>query len=215
MTNAESLPSRMTALCSNLALGIHAAAQPLAVLEAGLSKEHTHSMSRNELRHLVTSSAAEVRRVSILFHCMQQLVMAQSEPPLAPTPIVPLLAEAIDGVQLLFDNDGISLIAQLPASPLLVRIHPSRTLHALSRILLVAHALSQKGQPVELLAAHSNSAVQITIRNNNALPANVSSEIRLSLAVAAANIHSQHAAYSQDLQPFAVHIELPQASFDY
>jgi hypothetical protein len=65
-------------LCSNLSRGIHAAAQPLAVLLASLSKGHTDQLNNDELRELTASSAAEVRRVCTLFSCLQQLVMAES-----------------------------------------------------------------------------------------------------------------------------------------
>src|ERR1700744_3732856 len=101
-------------LCSNLAFGIHAAAQPLAVLQASLGKDQTAHMSEEELRQLIASSAIEVQRVCTIFHALQQLVMAETEPLVIPTPIVPLLEEAIDGVQLLFANDHIALRTQWP-----------------------------------------------------------------------------------------------------
>src|SRR5271156_2137174 len=94
-------------LCSNLAQGIHAAAQPLAVLLASLSKDNTDRMNSDELRELTASSAAEVERVCSLFSCLQQLVMAESiKPQLSPIPLLPLLAHAADSVNLLFQQDG-------------------------------------------------------------------------------------------------------------
>src|ERR1700684_4395908 len=125
-------------LCSNLAQGIHAAAQPLAVLLASLSKSHTDRMNSDELRELTASSALEVQRVCTLFSCLQQLVMAESiKPQLSPTPILPLLAYAADGVNLLFQQDGISLSSVLPDTCPPVIIHRARTLQALSRVLLI------------------------------------------------------------------------------
>jgi hypothetical protein len=215
MTNSESLTSGMTALCSDLAFGIHAAAQPLAVLEASLGKEHIAGMTVAELRQLAAGSAVEVRRVNTIFHCLQQLVMAQSEPQLTPTPIAPLLTDAIDGVSLLFKDGRITLTTQMPESLPLVRIQASRTLHAVSRVLLVAHAVSHQGDHVELAVGRTGAAVQITVRNSKASPITVSPEVRLSLAIAAANIRSQHATFSQSLHPLEVHIDLAQASFAY
>src|ERR1700761_3738984 len=187
MSNTETLSSGPAALCANLAFGIHSAAQPLAVLEASLSKEHTGSMTVSELRQVVADAAIEVQRVCRLFHCLQQLVIVQSEPQLAPTPLLPLLTEAIDSVDLLFKNDGISIKTELTDASCLVRIHPPRTLHAMSRVLMVAHALSKPGETVQQQAVRSGANVQITVRNEKACPQTVSAETRLSVAIAAAS----------------------------
>jgi hypothetical protein len=198
-------------LCANLAIGIHAAAQPLAVLQASLSEEHTARMSAAELRHLAADSALEVERVCTLFNCMQQLVMAESEPQLSAHPLLPMLEDAVEGVSLLFHNDGVSVIMKFPDASPQVLAHPSRTLHALSGVLLVAHALSSQGDSVELAACESPSSVHIAVRNANSFARAISSEIGLHLAIAAANIRSQHGNFSHQLQPFEVHMELRQA----
>jgi hypothetical protein len=203
-------------LCSNLAQGIHAAAQPLAVLLASLSKDYTDRMNSDELRELTASSAAEVQRVCTLFSCLQQLVMAESiKPQLSPIPLLPLLAYAADGVNLLFQQDGISLRSVLPDICPPVLIHRARTLQALSRVLLIVHGLSRARDTVELIASASTNAVQIVIQNLNLPAVMINSEARLSMAVAEANMRSQQAALSLSLQPFTVCIELPRAPFAY
>jgi hypothetical protein len=189
--------------CSNLAFGIHAAAQPLAVLQASLGKEQTTRMSEPELRQLIASSALEVQRVCTIFHALQQLVMAETEPLVMPMPIVPVLEEVVEGVHLLFENDHIPLRTQWPQPSPISRIHRQRTLHALSRILLVAHTLATANSEVELEAA--GQAIKIRVPQSRALTA----ENTLSLAIAAANLRSQHARFSHRLQPFEVEIELP------
>jgi hypothetical protein len=203
-------------LCSNLALGIHAAAQPLAVLLASLSKDYTDRMNSDELRELTASSAAEVQRVCTLFSCLQQLVMAESfKPQLSPTPLLPLLAYAADGVNLLFQQDGISLRSALPATCPPVLIHRGRTLQALSRVLLIVHGLSRTHDTVELIASASANAVEIVIQNLNLPAAVINTEERLSMAVAEADMRSQQAGLSLSLQPFTVCIELTRAPFAY
>src|ERR1700748_715737 len=127
-------------LCSNLAFGIHAAAQPLAVLQASLGKEQADRMSAGELRQLIASSALEVQRVCSIFHCLQQLVMAESEPMVMPIPVVPLLEEAVDGVRLLFET--VALQTQWTGAAPVALLHRQRTIHALSRVLLAAHAMA-------------------------------------------------------------------------
>jgi hypothetical protein len=203
-------------LCSNLAQGIHAAAQPLAVLLASLSKDYTDRMNSDELRELTASSAAEVKRVCTLFSCLQQLVMAESiKPQLSPIPLLPLLTYAADGVNLLFQQDGISLRSVLPDTCPPVLIHRARTLQALSRVLLIVHGLSRARDTVELIAAASANVVQIVIQNLNLSAAMINAEARLSMAVAEANMRSQQAGLSLSLQPFTVCIELPKAPFAY
>jgi hypothetical protein len=107
-------------LCSNLSHGIHAAAQPLTILLASLSKAHTDRMSTEELRELTASSSEEVQRVCTLFSYLQELVIAESiKPKLSATAILPLLASAVEGVQLLFHKQGILLSSTVPEPVLL------------------------------------------------------------------------------------------------
>jgi hypothetical protein len=215
-TRSSESSSASEILCSNLAQGIHAAAQPLAVLLASLSKSHTDRMNSDELRELTASSAVEVQRVCTLFSCLQQLVMAESiKPQLSLTPILPLLAYAADGVNLLFRQDGISLSSVVPDTCPPVLINRARTLQALSRVLLIVHGLSSAQDAVELIASPSANAVQIIVRNLTLSLAVINAEASLSMAVAEANMRSQQAGLSLSLQPFTVRIELPKAPFAY
>jgi len=214
-TSRESL-SASEILCSNLAQGIHAAAQPLAVLMASLSKGHTDRMNSEELRELTASSAVEVQRVCTLFSCLQQLVMAESiKPQLSPTPILPVLAYAVDGVNLLFQQDGLGLNSVVPDTCPPVLIDRARTLQALSRVLLVVHRLSSAQDMIELNTSLSANAVQIVVRNLHLSVAVIDAEASLSIAVAEANMRSQKGGLSLSLQPFTVRIDLPRAPFTY
>jgi hypothetical protein len=214
ITSSELSASEM--LCSRLAQGIHAAAQPLTVLQASLSKSHTDQLNCDELRDLTASSALEVQRVCMLFSCLQQLVMAESiKPQLSPIPILPLLAYAADGVNLLFQQDGMALSLVVPETLPPVLIHRARTLEALSRVLLVVHRLSAAQDMIELIASSSAQAVQVVLRNLHLFVARIDAEASLSIAVAEANMQSQQAGLSLSLQPFTVRIDLPIAPFAY
>jgi hypothetical protein len=213
-TTSRESSSASEKFCSNLAQGIHAVAQPLAVLLASLSTDHTDEMSCDELRELAASSATEVQRVCASFSCLQQLVITESiKPEVSPTPILPLLAYAADGVNLLFQQDGIALNSVLPDTCPLALINRARTLQALSRVLLVVHRLSSPQDMVELIASSSANAVQIIVRNLRLSVAVVDAEASLSIAVAEANMRSQQAGLSLSLQPFTVRIDLPMAPF--
>jgi hypothetical protein len=200
-------------LCSNLSHGIHAAAQPLTILLASLSKAHTDGMSTEELRELTASSSEEVQRVCTLFSYLQELVVAESiKPKLSATAILPLLASAVEGVQLLFHQQGILLSSTVPATCPLVLINGPRTLRALSSVLLTIHALSRARDHVEMTASTSAHGMQIAIRNSNLSLASTSAEARLSMAAAEANIRSQQAGFVFSQRPFQVLIDLPKAT---
>jgi HEAT repeat protein len=79
-------------------------------------------------------------------------------------------------------------------------------------VLLIVHGLSRAHDNVELLASASLHAVEIVIQNLNLSVDMINAETRLSMAVAEANMRSQHAGFSLILQPFTVCIELPRAS---
>jgi hypothetical protein len=214
-TSSESSPvSEM--LCAQLAQGIHATAQPLTILQASLSKGHTDRLNCDELRDLTESSAVQVQRLCTLFGCLQQLVMAESiKPQLSPMPILSLLAYAADGVDMLFQRDGIALSLVVPDTCPPVLINQARTLDALSRVLLVVRSLSGAPDTIELIASSSAHAVQIVLRNLHLSVARIDAEASLSIAVAEANMRSQQAGLSLSLQPFTVRIDLPIAPFAY
>src|ERR1700677_2512837 len=213
-TTSRESSSASEQFCSNLAQGIHAAAQPLAVLLASLSTDHTDQMNCDELRELAASSAVEVQRVCASFSCLQQLVITESiKPEVSPTPILPLIAYAADGVNLLFQQDGIALNSVLPDTCPLALINRARTLQALSTVLLVVHRLSAAQDMVELIASSSTHAIQIIVRNLRLSVAVIDAEASLRVAVAEANMRSQQAGLSLSLQPFTVRIDLPMAPF--
>jgi hypothetical protein len=203
-------------LCSNLTRGMHAAAQPLTVLLASLSKGLTDGMDADELRELTASSAVQVQRVCTLFDCLQELVISESiKPRLSPTPILPLLDQLAQRVNLLFQHDGISLSATVPDTCQPAFIDRARTLQALSTVLGTAHAVSTPGDTVELIASSSADGVRIVVRNLSSSIDLLNADASLSIAVAEAKMRSQHAGFSWSLRPFTVQIELQKPPFEY
>jgi hypothetical protein len=198
--------------CSHLERGLHAAAQPLTILLASLGKGYTDPMSTAELRELTASSAVQVQRVCSLFSCLQQLVIAESIPPqLSSTPIQPLLTHVADGVNLMFEKDGMSFNPVVPDKCRPGLINRPRTHQALMSVLLIAHLLSKTRDTIEFVAASSAEAIQIIVRNANSFVDQLDTETSLSMALAEANIRSQRGNLSWSLQPFNVQIELQEA----
>lgn len=200
-------------LCSNLSQGLHAAAQPLTILRAILSNPDTDQMSAGELRELTATSAIEVERVCKLFSYLRELVRAENaKPHLSSTPIVALLTYAVDGVKLLYEEDGILLNSTVPDTCQPVFIDRARTLQALSSVLLIAHGVSQAQDTVEVIVTcPTPNLVQVVVRNRNSHAESIDAEARLGLALAEANIRSQQANFSWCPGPFSVRIELPSA----
>lgn len=213
---SESLVPRSSCevLCSNLAEGLHAAAQPLSVLQASLDNTFADRMSMDEFRELMANSALEVDRVCRFFSCLRQLVSTESiKPQLSATQILPLLTHVADGVNQLFEKDGMFFCALVPETCDPVLINRARTLHALSNVLLIAHAVSHVQDTVELIASSTSSnAVRILVQNQNSNVNALSAEASLSMALAEANMRSQQADFSLSLRPFRVQIELRKAS---
>jgi len=197
-------------LYSNLSKGLHAAAQPLTILRAGLGIGLASPLSLGELRELVASSYVEVERVCGLFDYLQQLVfVASTKPSLTAAPILPLVAGAADGVCALFEHDGMVLTSMLPDACDPVLIDKARTFRALSSVLLIVHGLSRAPDTVELIVSSSPpNSIRIVVRNLNLYLDALGEEPSLSMAIAAANIRSQQAGFSWNLQPFSVEIEV-------
>jgi hypothetical protein len=196
-------------LNSNLSKGLHAAAQPLTILRAGLAMGLASPLSLGELRELAASSYVEVERVCGLFDYLQQLVIvASTKPSLTAAPILPLVANAAEGVSVLFEHDEMVLSSLLPDACDPVLIDSVRTLRALSSVLLIVHGLSHARDTVELIVSSSlPNSIRIVVRNQNLYIAALSEEASLSMAIADANIRSQHAGFSWNLKPFSVEIE--------
>ena len=208
--NAKQPPEASETLCSQLSLGMHAAAQPLTILLASLSKANTDRMNTTELRELTESSAVHVQRVCALFRYLQQLLLIEnSRAHVCPTPILPVLVHVVEGVDLLFRETGISLKVTMPDSCHPVRIDRARTVQALTSVLLIAHGVSKARDTVELILTSTPHTVQIVVRNWNSVVKGLNPEVHLCLAVAEANMRSQQAGFSLNLQPFHVQIELP------
>jgi hypothetical protein len=204
----------LSELCSNLSHGLHAAAQPLTILRASLDSSLTEKMSKAELRQLAARSAQEIERICLLFSLLKELVSAEKiKPELSAVPIEPVLAYALEGTGLLFEDSGMLLTSLVPEIGHPVLINKERFLQALSSILWVAHDLSRPLDTVELIASsHSSNAVRVVVRNLNSQADSLDAARKLNLVVAEAHIRGQQGNFSWSLNPFIVQIDLRKAS---
>ena len=200
--------SSTDSLCSNLSHGLHAAAQPLTILRASLS--NTDEMTLTELQLLAENSAKEVERICTLFSYMQQLVINEGvKPRIAETEIISLIDDVTDGLDLLFRDSEMELKIVLPDVCSTVVIDSVRTRQALSSVMLIAHAISNTGDTIELTASSSSHSVQIVVTNSHRNPSILNAEGRLGMALAETNILKQQGSFQYGLNPFYVCVELP------
>jgi len=206
--------SVLATLCSNLSYGFHAAAQPLAILRAGLDVELIDRLNLDELRVVATSSAAEIERICNIFRLLQLLVSAECvKPHLTATALLPLLADASEGVSLLFENGRVSLRTEFARSCQPVLINGSKILQAVSSILLVAYGAARPGDTVRLTSSSSLNTVRVAITNLDYGSDTLEAEAELSMALVKANIRSQKGNLTWSLRPFNVQFELQAVPF--
>ena len=210
---ASSLPS---VLISTLLEGMHAAAQPLTILQACLNKEHTRSMSEYELRKLTVQSANEVERLCSLFSYMQQLITIEaSKSKILPEQITALLSHVIEGIELIFKESGMHLLCAMPISCPDILIDGCRTRQALSSVLQVVHSISSISDTIEIVPTCSSEMVSVTVTNLQSFVPTLKTEALFHLALAEANIRSQDGRFTWRLQPFSAEIELFRPSLAY
>jgi signal transduction histidine kinase len=211
----SSSPSTGTeALCANFSEGLHAIAQPLTILLSSLCDRQLDHMSMGEFRELISNSAVEVERVCGLFSCLQQLVKVESTTPvLSAVSIRALLEEVAGGVNLIFEKEGMFLHTTVSDDCEPVLIDRTRTIQALSTVLLIVLKVSRPTDTIELAASSASPDVaRVIVRNSRSDAGTLTSEARLRMALAEANILSQHSSFSWKLQPFNVQMELRGAS---
>lgn len=206
-------PTRPTTdeLCKDLMQALHTASQPLTILRASLDLTNLAGRSEEEMRRLLKQTEHEVERLCLIFGYIQQFVLVGSIDAQVATESLPdLVAHTVEGVDLLFAEAGISLTVKdiKPTSPLIL-LDGSRFEYALSAILLVALGVAARGDVVTVSGTPPGTTIEIAI-----LPTSVktmSSQTRLSMALAAANLRSQGAALTWQENPFSVQIVLPMA----
>ena len=197
----------MDAFCSDLADGLHAVAQPLTIVQNELSPERIEKLSDSELRQSVSRSAREMERVGSLFSILRQLVTIERfTPELENLVSSDLIAEAIDGVLLLYEERGIRLDVN-PAGSYGVLAHRKRALQSLSVSLLTACTLSKPGQVVAINTRAMSAGVSIEIENVFLSLNYLDSHNKLIMAMVESSMRSQRGKFSHELQPFAVRFQ--------
>jgi len=197
---------------SNLSHAMHAAAQALTVLQLSHSPERVRQMRREQLISLASSSSEEIERLCVALGYMQQfLAIQRSSPKLASVELPDLIADAIGGVELLFQDAGISLVSRVPTTCDPVLINAAKVSQALGALLLVAYGIAKPNDTVELTVSCLVDTVEIEVRKIGIGSGAINADMSLRIGMAEANIRSQKGFLSYHLEPFCAKIELRKA----
>jgi signal transduction histidine kinase len=178
---------------ADLATGLHAMAQPLTVLRAAIEVLVLPEGRNIDQRRYLEISSRQLARTCGMFASLQDLVaarMIENQRPL-------LLAAGV-GIAAVCDEPSASICGDA-----------ERTEQTLVALLNLAACLSSRGDVIELRTIAVNDFVELTLENTRCHGKRLDSSHRLSLAVAEANILSQHGRYALIEDPFRVSLVLP------
>ncbi len=197
---------------AHLALGLHAFAQPLAILRAKLYAESIARMSSDELLQLANDSAGHVERLCTLFNYLQEIVLAESaEPSVSMFPANEILKHVAEGLDLWFQDTGVALSLNADTE-LAVSADKTKLSQAISSLVLIAHGKSKTGETVSVRCASEIDHVAMVIQNSAADAAVLSAEGRLSLALIETILRKQNGSFTYSLQPLELRACVPSAA---
>lgn len=213
MSKADSNPHEgESPFQSHLALGLHAFAQPLAVLRAKLYTESIARMDAGQLSQLAHDSAAHVERLCTLFSYLQEIVLAESadSSPMR-VPVREVLEHVVDGLELWFQDTGLTLSLEVGEPVTEVLADRAKLSQAISSLVLLAHGQSKPGETVTIKVQTVSSEEEIVVSNALADVNALHAEGRLSLALVETILRRQGGSFAYTLQPLSFHARVPHA----
>jgi len=202
-------------LCAQFGEGLHAMAQPLTVLRSAVITAIAPKVSELDQRRYMEISAEQVENACQLFQSLRELVFAWQNP--ADSELIDLsqLLASVDEVQgKVFRQAGMKLVVVTPASLLSAVGDKDRILQALFALLKITASVSAAGDSIELLVTGGLGEVELVLQNSRAQGKYLKSSARLILALAEANIRSQHGTFQLVEEPFRVIFSLPLQDVD-
>ncbi len=190
--------------------GLHALAQPLTVLRSTVPASITPGLSATDQRKYLETSVQQIELACLVFQCLQDLLVAGQSPAQCGLLELTDLLRTVGEVQkdsLLESGVEIKVVASEDLRPALGDM--DRTLQAIFAALKIAASLSSSGDVIELLVASLNGETGLTIQNGHTHGKYLKSSARLSLALAEANMRSQHGGFECVEDPFRVTLTLP------
>jgi len=194
----------------DLANGLHAMAQPLTMLRAAVEVLGLPPSAGVDRQRYLEISAGAVERTCNVFANVQDLLTASvTDAQHVRFDLWEAIAPRIDDNRRLLQASGITIAAAANPAWRPVVGDAGRTEQAVAVLLQIAGDLASKGDVIELSGSAVGGFLQLRLENSNRRSKRVDSTVRLGLALAEANIVSQHGSYEFSEDPFRVSLALP------
>lgn len=206
MTASELTTTPLERLSAALQEGLHAAAQPLTMIQVALSRECTAMLTEAELRDLTETSARESNRAARLFRILLQLLESfRATPALRGTDLSKVVSRCVS-TQLEQEPGFTSLLVSHEDGGLPAVTADEQATAELIRILLESiRASIGPGEVILVSCERSGSGVQVSVSSENSL-LHRQAELRIALLLATAVMERQGGTASCRTSPFSLNL---------
>lgn len=209
---AAGSPEDVKLLYADVAMGLHAASQPLTVLRAGLCPKNIQVMTRAELLEFAETCAEAVEQTCLLFNLIRELVDTDAmRGGVHPIDLNSVLHEIRESYKPDFEEDGIELRCSCDAPAAAVLGHRFLTLRALTIALHLVRSVSVRGDRVVVRGRDAGSVYEIAVEANNGLRA-PNADVSLNLSLMRSVLRRQEATFTYEPDPFYLRLQLKQAN---
>lgn len=196
--------------CAEMGEGLHALAQPLAILQSALEMARIENQDNPGSQRYLELAATHLRQTCETFARLQNLLAAEIADALpARMDLLDLLNPLIEVHQEKCKGSGIHLLGPAKAGRQAVLCDGMRTEQAISEAIDAIIATCEPGDTIEISIEAKGDLVELSLRQATPRGERLSARNRLGLALARANVRSQGGQFREVDIPFCVAIALP------
>ncbi|MFP5277583.1 MAG: hypothetical protein ACLGPM_10735 [Acidobacteriota bacterium] len=208
---AAASPGNTELLYGDVAMGLHAASQPLTVLRAGLCPKNVQALTRAELLEFAETCAEAVERTCLLFNLTRELVNTEGmDVEIHPYNLNVALQEIEERCTRDFQESGLKLRCCFENAPAPVLGSRFLTSRALTIALHLIRSFLKRGDGAVLRGRGAGSSYEIVVEASSGLPGN-SADTELHLAVMKSLLRKQQATFTCAADPFRLRVQLKHA----
>ena len=197
-------------LCDDLALALHAMAQPLTVLRGALGALALRGTSAPGADRYVALSHTQVEHLCSLLSSTRILLDSfQSEAVCAPTNLGELLASIVENEASGLHQSGLRISIREVDPDLRVLADPARMEQAMHAVFAAVSTASSQDSELCLAADRRDGFANTMVQAANPRAIKLTSVGRLHLFVAEASIRSQNGLFEFLADPFRISLKLP------
>jgi signal transduction histidine kinase len=193
-----------------MADGLHALAQPLSIVQSAVEMLRLQNGTGPHSQRYLELSTRHIREACETFKAVQSLLSAEiSDARLVQVDLREVLRPLIEVQNSKFEPCGVKLIEPLYTIRGMVSCDANRTEQAVNEICDAALSICAAGDQVEIRLEETPESVQVTIVNSGSGVKPLNARHRLGVALARANIRSQHGRCVERERPFSFSFTLP------